>query len=112
MPTTPETSFHYEVESSKDANGWKVTTIACHGRLVSDTAEQLKTVVKPLIAEGGHIVIDFADLNYLDSLGLGALVGLKVSAINKGMCKLDLVNLSPRVRELLRLTHLTELFAR
>jgi anti-anti-sigma factor len=79
---------------------------------VSDTAEQLKEVVKPLISEGGHIVIDFADLNALDSLGLGALVGLKVSAINKGMCKLELVNLSPRVRELLKLTHLTELFSR
>jgi len=57
-------------------------------------------------------VIDFADLTYLDSLGLGALVGLKVSAINKGLCKLELVNLSPRVRELLSLTNLTELFSR
>jgi anti-anti-sigma factor len=57
-------------------------------------------------------VIDFADLNYLDSLGLGSLVGLKVSAINKGFCKLEFVNLSPRVRELLRITNLTELFSR
>ena len=57
-------------------------------------------------------MIDFADLKYLDSLGLGALVGLKVSAINQGFCKLELVNLSPRVRELLSLTHLTELFSR
>jgi anti-sigma B factor antagonist len=112
MPTTPETSFHYEVESSKDANDWKVTTITCHGRLVSDTAEQLKVLVKPLITEGGRIVIDFADLKYLDSLGLGTLVGLKVSAVNKGFCKLELTNLSPRVRELLSLTNLTELFSR
>jgi anti-anti-sigma factor len=112
MPTTPETSFHYEVDSSKDENDWKVTTITCHGRLVSDTAEQLKELVKPLISEGGRIVMDFTDLKYLDSQGLGALVGLKISAINKGMCKLELVNLSPRVRELLSLTHLTELFSR
>jgi anti-sigma B factor antagonist len=112
MPTTPETSFHYELESSKDANDWKVTTITCHGRLVSDNAGQIKELVKPLISEGGRIVIDFADLKYLDSMGLGALVGLKVSAINKGMCKLELVNLSPRVRELLSLTNLTELFFR
>ena len=112
MTTTPETSFHYEIESSEDENKWKLTTITCHGRLVSDTADQLKEVVKPVIAEGGHIVIDFADLNYLDSLGLGSLVGLKVSAINKGFCKLEFVNLSPRVRELLRITNLTELFSR
>jgi anti-sigma B factor antagonist len=112
MAVTPETSFHYEVETSKDANDWKLTTITCHGRLVSDTADQLRELVKPLIAEGGRIVVDFADLKYLDSLGLGSLVGLKVSAINKGMCKLEFVNLSPRVRELLSITNLTELFAR
>jgi anti-anti-sigma factor len=112
MATTPETSFHYEVKSSEDEKKWKVTTITCHGRLVSDTADQLKELVRPLISEGGHIVIDFADLKYLDSLGLGSLVGLKVSAINKGMCKLEFVNLSPRVRELLSLTNLTELFSR
>ena len=42
---------------------------------------------------------------------MGALVSLKVSAINKGLIKLELVNLSPRVSELLKLTSLTELFA-
>ena len=112
MAVTPETSFHYEVEHSEDDTKWKVTTITCHGRLVSDNASQIKELVRPLIAEGGHVVIDFADLNYLDSLGLGTLVGLKVSAINKGFCKLEFVNLSPRVRELLSLTNLTELFSR
>jgi len=112
MATTPDTTFQYEVESSEDVNNWKVTTITCHGRLVSDNADQIKELVKPLISEGGRIVIDFADLKYLDSLGLGALVGLKVSAIHKGLCKLELINLSPRVRELMSLTNLTELFSR
>lgn len=112
MATTPETSFHYEVKSSEDEKKWKTTTITCHGRLVSDNAGQIKELVRPLISEGGHIVLDFGDLKYLDSFGLGALVGLKVSAINKGMCKLEFVNLSPRVRELLRLTNLTELLSR
>jgi anti-anti-sigma factor len=109
MATT--TPFHYEVASSEE-DGWKTTTITCHGRLVSDNANQIKELIKPLIVEGGRIVIDFADVEHLDSSGLGALVGLKVSAINKGMCKLELINLSSRVVELLRLTKLTELFAR
>jgi anti-anti-sigma factor len=85
MTTTPETTFHYEVDHSEDETKWKVTTITCHGRLVSDNANQIRDLVKPLISEGGHIVLDFADLKFLDSLGLGALVGLKVSAINKGL---------------------------
>ncbi len=111
MATTPETTFHYEVESSEDEKKWKVTTITCHGRLVSDTSDQIKQLVKPLISEGGRIVINFADLKYLDSLGIGTLVGLKVSAINKGFCKLEFVNLSPRMRELLTFANLTELFS-
>jgi anti-sigma B factor antagonist len=112
MATTPETSFHYEVNTSEDENKWKVTTITCHGRLVSDNADQIKTLVKPLISEGGRIVLDFSDLTYLDSLGLGVLVGLKVSAIHKGLCRLELVNLSPRLREVFTITNLTELFSR
>jgi len=56
-------------------------------------------------------VIDCSDLQSLDSSGLGALVSLKVSAINKGLVTLELVNLSPRLSELLKLTSLTGLFA-
>jgi anti-sigma B factor antagonist len=111
MTTTPETSFYYEVDRSEDETGWKVTTVICHGRLVSDTANQMRELVKSLIDEGGHIMIDFADLKYLDSLGIGTLVGLKVSAINKGFCKLEFVNLTPRMRELLTITNLTQLFS-
>ena len=51
-------------------------------------------------------------MQHIDSSGLGTLVGLKVSAINKGLVKLELVNLSPRVAELLKLTSLTDLFAK
>jgi hypothetical protein len=42
---------------------------------------------------------------------LGALVGLKVSAINQGYCVLELVNMMPRVLELLRITNLKQLFS-
>jgi anti-anti-sigma factor len=73
----------------------------------------LKEVVKPLIASGGgrHIQIDVGSVEYVDSSGLGTLVGLKASAINAGYCTLELVNLSPRIAELLRITKLTQLFA-
>ncbi len=111
MPTTPEAVFRYEVEKSEDESIGKVTTIICHGRLVSENSSQIKDLVKPLIPQGGHIILDLTDLAYLDSSGLGTLVGLKVSAAKEGYCRLELVNLSPRVKELLRLTNLTQLFA-
>jgi anti-sigma B factor antagonist len=107
----PETSFHCEVENSADEHGNKVTTIKCHGRLVAGNSGAIGEVVKPLIPQGGRIVIDLGELNYLDSSGLGALVALKASAIKQGFCILELANMTPRVLELLRITNLMQLFS-
>src|ERR1700683_4687702 len=106
-------SFHCEVEKSKekDEHGNQVTTVKCHGDLVSETSNELKEMGRPLIPLGGRIVIDLAEVKYLDSSGLGALVGLKASAIKQGLCILELANMTPRVLELLRLTHLTQMFS-
>src|SRR5271168_61213 len=109
---TAEPLIHFDIEESLGKFGSRVTTIKCHGRLIIESAKEIKELVKPLIQAGRRrIVIDCSDLQSLDSSGLGALVSLKVSAINKGLVKLELVNLSPRVSELLKLTRLTELFA-
>jgi anti-anti-sigma factor len=106
-------AFHYDIEKSRDeVLGMNVTTVKCHGRLVSENAAQIKEVIKPLLDQGGRIVIDLGDLSYLDSSGLGALVGLKVSALNKGLCRLELDNLTPRVKDLLSLANLTSLFSK
>ena len=109
---TLEPAFHYDIEKTDDPSTGRVTTIKFHGKLTSDSTDQIKDLVKPIIASGGRIVLDFDDLSYLDSAGLGILVNLKVSAIHQGYCTLELVNLSHRVRELLSLTNLTELLAK
>jgi anti-anti-sigma factor len=106
-------SLRCELEKSKDKdeNGNQVTTIKCHGELVSDTADAMKEMVRSLILLGGHIIIDLGDVKHLDSAGLGALVGLKASAIKQGPCILELANMTPGVMELLRITHLTQMFS-
>jgi len=108
-----ESSFQCEVAKAKekDAQGNDVTTVKCHGRLVSETAGKVKETVRPLIPLGGHIVVDLGDVSYLDSSGLGALVGLKASALNQGLCILEFVNMTPRVLELLRITRLLQMFS-
>jgi anti-sigma B factor antagonist len=111
MSTAPGSDFHYEVEETVDENNYITTTIRCRGKLISSTSAEVRELVGPLIRRGGKIVLDFGDLEYLDSSGLGALVGLKVSAINRGLCVLELVNLTPRIKKLLSITNLLQLFS-
>lgn len=112
MSTAQGPVFHYEVEEIKDEHhGFIVTTIKCHGRLTSENTNELREIVQPLIQRGGQIALDFADLQYLDSSGLGTIVALKVSAVNRGLCVLSLRNLTPRVKQLLSMTNLLQLFS-
>jgi len=111
MSTVPGTAFHYEIEEETDENHFKVTVVKCHGRLTGENKDEIRNVVHPLILQGGRIALDFGDVQFLDSGGLGAIVGLKVSAISRGLCVLMLRNLTPRVKELLRITNLLQLFS-
>ena len=102
--------FYYEVEKPGDPTAASVTKVICHGSLINQTSGDLRDAVKLLISDGGQITLDFEDVSFVDSLGLGTLVGLKVSAIGKGYCTLEIENLPPRVQELLRLTNLSGMF--
>ena len=58
-------------------------TVRCHGRIVSDTAPILKELVKPMIPKVRRIILDLSEVSFIDSSGLGTLVGLKVSAASR-----------------------------
>ncbi len=78
--------------------------VRCYGRLTRDVIEILLAEVRPLIPLRKKIVLDFTELAYLDSSGIGTVARLYVSAHNAG-CELRLVNFNQRVRELLGVTH-------
>jgi anti-anti-sigma factor len=106
----PQGSFKYEIENlPEDQRGNKVVMVKCHGKLSRESASQLKEVVKPLLAAGGRTIVDLGEVSFMDSSGLGALVSLRVSAINQGLCILEFVNMTPRVLELLRITRLMDI---
>src|ERR1022692_4542066 len=59
------------------------TIVHCSGRITSSTSEQLQTAVRSLIPSAKCVVLDLTNVSYMDSSGLGALVGLYVSAKNQ-----------------------------
>ncbi len=87
-----------------------VAVIRCWGRIVfGQEADELRLTVLSLLKETNRVVLQVADIQQIDSEGLAALVGLFISARNRGG-ELKLAELSPKSRDLLRVTRLDEIF--
>lgn len=84
--------------------------VLCKGRLMSNTSDLLLKPVAQLLSDHQHIVLDLAELTQMDSMGLGALVRLYVSAKRQGKV-LELRNLGRKVRDLLIVTNLISVFS-
>jgi anti-sigma B factor antagonist len=84
------------------------TIVQCTGKLTAGLTSILRDEVKGLIPHSKKIVLDLTLLTQMDSMGLGTIVGLYVSAKAAG-CQLILINLSQRVRDLFRITNVWSL---
>jgi anti-sigma B factor antagonist len=83
--------------------------VRCSGKLVAGATGILQAEVRSLIPKAKRIVLDLTDLSYMDSSGLGSIIGLYVS-VKTGGGRLEVVNLSPRVRQLFSITNVLSLF--
>ena len=84
--------------------------VRCHGKLVAGVSDVLYAQVSELIPDANRIVLDLTGLTHMDSMGLGTLVRLYVSAKSAG-CDLKLINLGKRVRQLFSVTNMMSVFA-
>ncbi len=83
--------------------------VQCKGRLTTEHSQALKNHVRSLLPGARRIVIDLREVTRMDSSGLGAIVGLYISAKKCG-CELVLINYNKSIRELLGLTNLLSVF--
>ena len=83
--------------------------VHCGGKLVAGVGDILFTKVRQLMPDTKRIVLDLTNLTRVDSMGLGTLVRLYVSARSAG-CELELINLGKQVRTLLGTTGLMSVF--
>jgi anti-anti-sigma factor len=102
VPTPPPFALEIEDRGS-------TAVVRCHGRLVAGITDLLYVPVSQLLPTHQRLILDLSNLTHLDSMGLGALVRIYVSAHTKG-CSLELRNLGKKVRELLIMTNLLPAF--
>lgn len=87
-----------------------VLVVDCIGRIVfGDESMAIRETVKKAISENNRIVLNLGEISYIDSGGLGTLVGLRTSAQNAGGT-IKLTNLTKRVGDLLQVTKLLTVF--
>ena len=116
MPTLPVQSHGLTLQLEEKANE---TIVHCAGRINAANSEMFQREIRNLIPEADsqlatitcRIVLDLSNVTYVDSSGLGALLGAWTATKNKG-CELEMANLNPRVEKLVEITKLDTVFKR
>ncbi|MGB2670857.1 MAG: STAS domain-containing protein [Candidatus Acidiferrum sp.] len=88
-----------------------VSVVALDGRIVlGEESNALREKVKSLIAEGKKkVVLNMANITFIDSAGLGTLVAAHHSAKSQG-ASLKLAHLGAKFQEVLQITKLLTVF--
>ena len=107
MPTNTEVSSRGFRIAKKETDD--CTILECFGRLTSENVPLLKEAMREACGKKGRIVLDLKEVPMMDSSGLGAVVGLHVSARTRG-CKLEVVNASKQILDLFSMTNVLSLF--
>lgn len=95
--------------TEKDTDG--ITILELSGRVtLGDESNQLRSKIKEVLGKGKmRLVLDLADVSYIDSAGLGTLVAGYTSAQNQG-ASMKLANLTKKFHEQLHITKLVTVF--
>ena len=95
--------------ASREVDG--VIILDLNGRItLGEGSVQLRDAIRGLISKGQkNILLNLADVNYIDSSGLGELVSAFTTAKNQ-QAEVKLLKLSKKVHDLLQLTKLYTVF--
>jgi len=92
----------------KDVEG--VAVLSCHGNVIfGDESAALRQKLRDVLGSKRKVVLDLSGVSYIDSGGLGMLVGAYSSARAAGS-DIKLAGLGQRVRDLLQVTKLVTVF--
>lgn len=87
-----------------------VALVNVSGHLTSFEVRALRDSVQSLLHEKRHnILLNLSELKYLDSSGIGELARIYVAVVKLGGT-MKVVGLAPKVDEILKVTHLSQVF--
>jgi len=103
-PSTPPSELTLRTEN----NGAEATVFGS-GRITAATSDLLQKTIRGMIPGRKRILLDLAQVDYIDSSGIGAMVSVYLAA-SKVDCELKVVNAQPRIRDLFEITKLSTVF--
>ncbi len=89
----------------------EVHILDCSGKItLGEGTMAIRNTVREVLKNGGKkIVLNLADVNYIDSSGIGELVSTFTTVTNQGG-QLKLLKLTKKIQELLAITKLLTVF--
>ncbi len=97
--------------TAKARQAGNVAIVDLNGRItLGETTGILRDELRSLLAQGKkNIILNMKDVSYVDSAGLGELVGAYTTATNQGGA-LKLLHLQGKMRDLMQITKLYTIF--
>jgi anti-anti-sigma factor len=106
MSTNPASAPDHTLTIEQSVSPKGTLTLVCRGRITLETASHFRSEVKNLASQHKLLLADLSAVHSVDSAGLGIIFTTYVSAKSRG-CDLTLVNVHPRIKDLLNITNLT-----
>jgi anti-sigma B factor antagonist len=98
----------FAVEHRKERDD--LTVVKISGEIDVFTSPRLREMLLDIIENGGlHLVVDLGDVTFLDSTGLGVLVGIYHRLRARGG-SMAFMGVNDRVRRVFHVTQLTKIF--
>lgn len=99
------TNIKFETSAAKD-----VTVLKVSGSLDAESTPEFKKRVYRIVDEGSFkLVVDFKTLQFVDSMGLGALISL-LRRVRNRQGDVKIAGLNKEVRSIFEITRLNRLF--